>query len=117
MPTLGIFGGAAYLINGGCSDDGFEYFRDWLISRGQVIYNAAVENPDTLADITEPGRDDYEFEELGYIALEVYEELTGNEMPQLDFQWSAEPKGRNWDFDDKNEVSRRLPQLTKLYRR
>ncbi|WP_455569765.1 DUF4240 domain-containing protein [Streptomyces werraensis] len=23
---------AAYLINGGCSDDGFDYFRGWLIS-------------------------------------------------------------------------------------
>jgi hypothetical protein len=27
--------GAAYLINGGCSDDGFYYFRAWLISRGE----------------------------------------------------------------------------------
>ena len=27
--------GAAYLINGGCSDDGFAYFRSWLISRGR----------------------------------------------------------------------------------
>src|SRR5258708_3250267 len=26
--------GAGYLINGGCSDDGFHYFRAWLISRG-----------------------------------------------------------------------------------
>jgi hypothetical protein len=27
--------GAAYLINGGCSDDGFEYFRCWLIGQGE----------------------------------------------------------------------------------
>ena len=26
--------GAAYVIHGGCSDDGFEYFRRWLVSRG-----------------------------------------------------------------------------------
>lgn len=26
---------AAYIINGGCSDDGFEYFRRWLI--GQAV--------------------------------------------------------------------------------
>src|SRR5688500_13176599 len=26
--------GAAYVIHGGASDDGFEYFRRWLISRG-----------------------------------------------------------------------------------
>src|SRR5262245_21993141 len=25
--------GAAYLINGGCSDDGFDYFRGWLMSQ------------------------------------------------------------------------------------
>jgi len=34
--------GAAYLINGGCSDDGFEYFRRWLVSRGRDIYAAAL---------------------------------------------------------------------------
>jgi hypothetical protein len=42
--------GAAYLINGGCSDDGFAYFRSWLISRGRVTYEAAVRDPDSLAD-------------------------------------------------------------------
>jgi len=26
--------GAAYIINGGCSDDGFEYFRRWLVLQG-----------------------------------------------------------------------------------
>jgi protein tyrosine phosphatase (PTP) superfamily phosphohydrolase (DUF442 family) len=26
--------GAAYLINGGCSDDGFDYFRSWLLGQG-----------------------------------------------------------------------------------
>ena len=25
--------GAAYVVQGGCSDDGFEYFRRWLVSR------------------------------------------------------------------------------------
>ena len=30
--------GAAYVIHGGCSDDGFEYFRRWLVSRGRDVY-------------------------------------------------------------------------------
>src|ERR1700749_5073098 len=38
--------GAAYLINGGASDDGFYYFRCWLICMGQDIYEAAVAEPD-----------------------------------------------------------------------
>ncbi len=32
--------GAAYLINGGCSDDGFHYFRVWLVSQGEEVYKA-----------------------------------------------------------------------------
>lgn len=30
---------AAYVINGGCSDDGFEYFRGWLIAQGKASFH------------------------------------------------------------------------------
>jgi hypothetical protein len=60
--------GAAYVINGGCSDDGFAYFRAWLISRGQAVYSAALHNPDSLANLVNPERDDYEFEDLWGVA-------------------------------------------------
>src|SRR3954470_5483147 len=43
--------GAAYIINGGASDDGFYYFRCWLIGMGRAAYEAAVANPDSLADV------------------------------------------------------------------
>jgi hypothetical protein len=107
--------GAAYLINGGCSDDGFHYFRAWLISRGRAVYEAAVENPDTLAGLTDPDRDDYEFEDLWGASQDAYRELTGEEMPPVDFRWPAKPRGRRWDFDDDRQVSRRLPKLAKVY--
>jgi hypothetical protein len=42
--------GAAYLINGGCSDDGFDYFRGWLLSQGRAIWQATLADPDSLAD-------------------------------------------------------------------
>src|SRR5262249_58406734 len=86
--------GAAYLINGGCSDDGFHYFRAWLISRGQAVYEGAVQNPDSLAGLTDPERDDYEFEDLWHIPQDVYKELTGEEMPPVDTRWPPKPKGR-----------------------
>src|SRR4051812_38861605 len=41
---------AGYLINGGCSDDGFEYFRGWLIAAGRAAYEGALRDPDSLAD-------------------------------------------------------------------
>src|SRR5262245_53974222 len=41
--------GAAYLMNGGCSDDGFEYFRAWLMAQGRRTFEKAVEDADTKA--------------------------------------------------------------------
>src|SRR5215467_7457478 len=41
--------GAAYVINSGCSDDGFEYFRRWLVSKGRDVYELALADPDSLA--------------------------------------------------------------------
>lgn len=107
--------GAAYVINGGCSDDGFHYFREWLISRGRATYEAAVQHPDSLAGLTEPDRDDYEFEDLGYVAHKVYEEQTGVEMVPFETSWPTEPKGHEWDFDDDEQVARKLPKLAAIY--
>ncbi len=42
---------AAYLANGGCSDDGFDYFRGWLIVQGRDVFEHALADPDTLADL------------------------------------------------------------------
>jgi hypothetical protein len=42
--------GAAFVVMGGCSDDGFDYFRGWLISRGEEVFNQATKNPEFLAE-------------------------------------------------------------------
>ena len=41
----------AYVVLGGCSDDGFDYFRFWLIVQGQKVFSNALENADTLCDV------------------------------------------------------------------
>lgn len=72
--------GAAYVIHGGCSDDGFEYFRRWLVSRGREVYEASLADPDSLARIElQPTGPDgvWEFEEIYYVALEVFEAKGG----------------------------------------
>lgn len=104
--------GAAYLINGGCSDDGFEYFRAWLISRGRAVFEAALANPDTLAAHVEAGRDDYEFEAFLYLPRAVYKETTGkNADYKTGVEFKKEPDGEDWDFDDDAAISARLPML------
>ena len=66
--------GAAYVIHGGCSDDGFEYFRRWLISRGRKAYEAALADPDSLAQLdVRPGPNGvWEFERIYYVAMKVF---------------------------------------------
>jgi hypothetical protein len=71
--------GAAYVIHGGCSDDGFEYFRRWLVSRGRDIYEAALADPDSLAQLdAQPGPwGVWEFEAIYYVAPGIFKEKGG----------------------------------------
>ena len=47
--TSSLWAVAAVILNG-CSDDGFDYFRFWLIARGQTVFYNALKDPDTLCD-------------------------------------------------------------------
>jgi hypothetical protein len=71
--------GAAFVIHGGCSDDGFEYFRRWLVTRGREPYEAALADPDSLAGLdARPGEAGvWEHEAIYYVAGEVFEEKGG----------------------------------------
>lgn len=101
--------GAAYLVNGGCSDDGFMDFRYGLISRGRAMYEAALADPDSLAD-TDLGPDEIEDEMFGYAASTVYEQKTGQDLPRSD-ALAVDPTGAEWDFDDVDEGNRHLPKI------
>jgi hypothetical protein len=107
--------GAAYLINGGASDDGFYYFRCWLIGMGRQVYEAAVADPDSLAEAVIPGID-AEAEIYG-AAHSAWMAVTGKS--DTDFyparNESAELRSEEWDFDDDSEVRRRLPRLAAIY--
>ena len=85
----------AYIVNGGCSDDGFEYFRCWLIAQGERVYREALADPESLADRAEP---DAEAESMLYAASDAYEVETGRKLPHLVTQ-AAEPAGTSWDED------------------
>jgi Protein of unknown function (DUF4240) len=74
--------GAAYIVNGGCSDDGFDYFRGWLIAQGRAVFERALKNPDSLADIVPADAEadfGFELEEMLHIAREAFIAKTGLE--------------------------------------
>ena len=97
---------AGYIMNGGCSDDGFEYFRCWVISRGKDTFKNAQANPDHLINEVVEGTESYEFESFWYVALEAFNRKTGKDLydyidnenfktregsyPQFEFSWREE---------------------------
>lgn len=102
--------GAAYLMNGGCSDDGFKYFRDWLISEGQDVYESAIADPDSLASLAK--RDFFELELYGYSALHAFAQAGAGEL-ERDFSLEiASPTGAEWREDD---LPKLFPKLAAKY--
>lgn len=71
---------AGYIMNGGCSDDGFIYFRNWVISRGKDVYYKAKQNPDSLAEQIDEELDFYDFESYWYVASEAFTNKTGKDL-------------------------------------
>jgi hypothetical protein len=123
--------GAAYLINGGCSDDGFDYFRGWLLTQGRATWEAAVADPDSLAahpQIRARSRQgmwagSLWCEHILGAAYEAYEAVTGREFTvevaaetpsdaaNQDGEFSM---GEDFNFDDAQEMRRRYPRLWAL---
>ena len=82
--------GAAYIAEGGCSDDGFIDFRYGLIAKGRKIFDQSVANPDSLAMID---ADVISNEAFGYVPAEVYEAKTGQPIPRKRISLLDEPIG------------------------
>lgn len=71
---------AAEIIYSGGGDDGFMDFRAWLIGQGLNVYENALLNPDSLADIDHlEDASDTLAEDLLYVGQIAYEKKTNTE--------------------------------------
>jgi hypothetical protein len=105
--------GAAYIINGGCGDDGFMDFRTWLISMGRKVYQAALRDPESLLDVADaPGVELPLFEDFAYVGRQVYLRKTKQELPASRARQPAKPAGKDWTEDD---LPGRFPKLWAKY--
>ncbi|WP_406392504.1 DUF4240 domain-containing protein [Streptomyces sp. NBC_00887] len=123
---------AAYLIGGGCSDDSFMDFRAGLIGLGREWYERAAACPDVLAEhpavtaAAEAHSDEVVFDEaVNYAASYAFERVAGDgeNVYEAWNEYSASrassgeasvDMGEDFDFDDLDEMRRRLPQLAAL---
>jgi hypothetical protein len=105
-------------MNKGCSDDGFEYFRCWLISNGQTMFEAAVADPDAIALHLEEEQDYYELEEFWYVANNAFYNRTGKELyDYIDYdnfnagELHYEGNEFTWSEDDPESMRAICPKL------
>jgi hypothetical protein len=101
---------AAYIINGGCSEDGFKDFRAWLISLGLSVYAQALNDPESLMDIV-----DCEFyasfEPFLAVSWKAWEQKTGKEFPHESREL---PKLTGEDWDDSG-LKYKYPKMLAKY--
>lgn len=108
---------AAYIIDGGCSDDSFQDFRESLVLMGRQVYEAALRDPDSLADVPETGDDDFFDADIGGVPYEIYSEKMGMEVPDEAMPpYPRKPKGEPFDPNEVKAMAARFPRLSAKYR-
>ena len=102
--------GASYVINGGCSDDCFDYFRQYLIGHGKEKFYQTIKDPESCASWIKSEEED-NWEGLQYPSMEAYKQLTGKEIPKT-YQPKVELKGKPFDEET---VMKQYPKLAKKF--
>jgi 5-formyltetrahydrofolate cyclo-ligase len=99
---------ACYIIEPGCSEDQFLAWRQWLIGQGQQVFERALAEPDTLADVV-PEEHEGAFELLLGVADDAYEQVTGEGLP---FSVRPTPPLRGELHENDADIFKRFPRLT-----
>lgn len=102
---------AAYVIHGGCSDDGFSDFRGTIIMLGRKTFEDALRNPDSLLTTARAAGKDLCFESFNYVPMSVWDERTDRPYPESPGS-PEEPTGFNWEDED---LPRMVPKLWAEY--
>ena len=105
--------GAIYIIHGGCSDDSFNDFREWVIGQGKDFYYKTIKNPETLTEIDQHEIEEVDLEGLGYVPSTVFELITGQNMP-YPFQEQIETTGKEWS-EEGDDLKNMFPTLYAKY--
>jgi hypothetical protein len=115
--------GAAFLMNGGCSDDAFDYFRGWLVTQGRSVWERALRDPDTLAELgIDPDDAFLMCESMLLVGRAAFDEdadffaavaSARAELPADTFNGPL--LGDDFDHEDEDEAHARYPRLAEIY--
>lgn len=70
----------AYIVRGGCGDDAFDYFKAWVVSKGEYVFQSILNFDEDKIKST--FNEDAQLEQLLYVAENAYENVAGDYMPE-----------------------------------
>ncbi len=105
------FWAAAYIINGGCSDDCFSDFRGWLIFQGQNVFESAINDIESISKFKDIS--DGDWEAFSYLIYDTYYKKTGLDMPEGIVE-NYEISGDEWS-EDGDDLEKKYPKLWDKY--
>jgi hypothetical protein len=98
----------AYVAKGGASDDAFDYFRGWLLTRGRRQFEQALRDaPSAVAGAPRFGT--LECEAILGVAHDAYQRVARQPLPRSTIPWPNAPAGKPWTEESIEQV---YPGLT-----
>lgn len=112
-----MFWVVVYVVLGGCSDDGFDYFCYWLIIRGKVVFIFVVENVDMFCGEFDLLIEDeyFENEEVVYLVMDIFENKLGKDFDDVENEVESRIEFEEvfmflidfeWDEDDEDFIKK-----------
>lgn len=101
---------AACIIGNGCTPAEFAEFRNWLIASGQRVYENAMVDAQSLAEVLTPLHGTVRLEEIAYAAENAWVEQTGRPFEEFTTDILPLPASEARTADEA-ELALRLPRL------
>ena len=99
------------MINGGCGDDGFMDFRDYLVSRGRKVFDRTLADPESLLDDQLSSNGSWHYEEMHF--LSVASEVADSKNWSIDLFFPHPTGGVPGEFynGDKAQFAKHFPRI------
>jgi hypothetical protein len=107
--------GIAYIMSGGCSDDGFDYFCGWLVGMGKAHYSAALAHPAAAANGVSPDDEPFENEAMWYAASRAWQAKTGKTSEEFYATTTRVVRRLHGEAFDEDTVREQHPELVNRF--
>lgn len=114
------FWAAAYLLQGGCTDDDFIDFKDWVVSLGKTAFDKSLKDPDFLLKpwqkrTENKNKTELDIGNLSDAIWQAYKTRAGVVLPTGIYTGLIQKPGR-FEMDIESSIENRRKEMPKILR-